>query len=427
MIYTKTFPSGLRLVAQEMPHLYTVSVGVYVNIGCEKETTDTNGYSHFIEHLMFKGTEKRSCTQISEDMENIGAQFNAFTSKDNTCYYTKSASKYIETCLDLLADMYFNSTFDSKELEKEKSVVIEEISMNDDHPDDICQDLISSAVYFEQPLGQTILGNTQNIKYCDRHSIIKFYNRHYIPQNTVISIAGKFDYSQLIELIEKYFETPYNSSKFIQTHKELTPVQAEIPTITTEFLHKIKDSEQSHICMAFEGSSMRNDLSTQYALMCSILGGGMSSRLFQTIREKHGLAYTTYAYSSTYLESGFVELYCATNPDNLNKLADLIKDVLIDFVQNGVTEQELSRAKALAENGIYMAIEDSLNVMMGNGRRMVKLNQPIEVESRIADIQNVTKEQIQQLASKVFCSPYAAAYVGKRSKGFDKFAKLKLN
>lgn len=420
MIFTKTYPSGLRLVAQRMEHLYTVSIGMYINVGSVRETEKENGYSHFIEHLMFKGTERRTCAQISETMENIGAQFNAFTSKDNTCYYTKSASDDITTCLDLLSDMYFNSTFDEKELEKEKSVVIEEIAMNDDHPDDVCQDLISTAAYRNQKIGQTILGKAENIRYSDRHSILEYRKKYYLPSNTVISVAGNFQFEQLDELIIKYFEN--NFADFDKSSVE----EEEQSVYSQDFLSRFKDTEQSHLSMAFCGCNMAQQDTSVYALMTSILGGGMSSRLFQSVREQHGLAYTVYAYSSSYRNSGYIEIYCGTGSDNVSKLCGLLEKVLKQFKHKGVTSEELQRAKAIAVNGIYMAVEDSLNVMMANGRRMLKLGAPLDIDQRVSAIQKVTAEQVTELARKVFVSPYASCYVGREISAYSDIAKLNL-
>ena len=421
MLYTKTYPSGLCLVAQRMEHLYTVSVGMYVNVGSVRETAKQNGYSHFIEHLMFKGTSNRTCAQISESMENIGAQFNAFTSKDNTCYYTKSAFGDLEKCLDLLSDMYFNSTFDEKELQKEKSVVIEEIAMNDDHPDDVCQDLISMAAYDGQKIGQTILGNIDNIKYCDRHSIVEYKQKYYVPTNTVISVAGKFDFDQLDKQIEQYFERNFSKDVFgVKVEEE------EQSQYSTKYLSRTKDSEQSHISLAFRGCSIDQSDAPVYALMTSILGGGMSSRLFQSVREQHGLAYTVYAYSSSSRNSGYVEIYCGTGTDNVAKLSKLLNNVIVDFKQNGITKEELNRAKAIAINGIYMAVEDSLNVMMANGRRMLKLGAPLDIDKRISAINKVSASDIVELARKVFVAPYASCYVGKQCDSAQDISTLSL-
>ena len=293
MDFYKQYPSGLRLVAKQMDNFYTVSFGVFVGVGCVNENEATNGYSHFIEHLLFKGTQKRTCLQISEEIDDIGANINAYTSKDSTCFYTKSSADDLEKCMDVLSDMYFNASIPEDELEREKGVVIEEIKMCEDTPDDVSQDLISHALFYEQSLGQTILGSIDNIKYSDRHSILNFKNKHYIPSSTVISVCGKVDLDQLDKLVEKYFEQCCDKS--VQLPEAEPQVQ-----YTSKFLHSFKKIEQSHLQLAWGGYSLKDGERCANNMLASILGGGLSSRLNQVIREQNGLAYSVYAYPSYY-------------------------------------------------------------------------------------------------------------------------------
>lgn len=420
MEFFKTYKSGLRVVAKQIPNSFTVSLGVYVNVGSVREEKQENGYSHFIEHLLFKGTERRNAQQISEEMDDIGANLNAFTSKDNTCFYTKSASGDLEKCIDLLSDMYFNAKFDADELNKEKNVVLEEIAMNDDRPEDVCQDLIAEAIYSGQKLGQTILGTAQNIEYSDRHSILDFKNKYYIAENTVVSVAGNFDETKLDKLIEKYFEPNFGGSAN-------TIEDEEKPEFSSKFLHQFKDVEQSHISLAFAGMPMGAKNSAPYFMMSGILGGGMSSRLFQSIREQHGLAYSVYSYPSAYKNSGFMEIYCGTNPENLNKVQKVLSETVQKFVDGGISETELKRAKAQSINGLYMSMEDSLNVMMAYGRRMLKLNQRLNLDERIANYQKVTVEDVNNAIRNTFSCDFASCYVGSENKYFDLISKLKFN
>lgn len=402
-----------------MPSMYTVSCGVYVDVGSVKESDKYNGYSHFIEHLMFKGTKNRNYFQISECMDDIGAQLNAFTAKDNTCYYTKSGSEYIEKCLDLLSDLYFNSLFDPSEIDKEKSVILEEISTNDDIAEDVCQDLIAKAIYFDSKLGQTILGKPDNIKYSDRHSILDFRSQHYTASNTVITIAGNFQPEVIEQLVEELFE-----SKFAGTS---TSVDIE-PTAqaTSKHLHCFKDVEQSHFALAYPIVSLSSDQLQQYNLMSNILGGGMSSRLFQTIREQHGLAYSVYSYPSLYKNNGFLEIYCASSPSNIKKVAGLYENILADFVKNGVTQKELDRAKAQSINGMYMSFENSLNVMIAYGRRMLKQNKLLDIEEGVAKVQKVTVDDVNNAIKQTFAQSHASCYVGKKIDNYDILQKISI-
>lgn len=420
MQYCKTYKSGLRLVARKMPSLFTVSFGVFVNVGSVRESSETNGYSHFIEHMQFKGTNRFNAVQISEAMDDIGAQMNAFTSKDMTCYYTKSASGDLEKCVDLLADMYFNSTFDETELEREKKVVIEEIDMGNDNPEDVCQDLLCEAAYKNQKMGQTIVGTAQNIEYSDRHSILNFKKKYYVASNTVISVAGNFDVDKLDNLIEKYFE-PYFDLSAQQVDEEEKSIHTDL------FLHKFKDTEQSHVALAFDGVAiLPEEDRILFSMMSNILGGGLSSRLFQTIREQNGLAYSVGSYPSTYQHSGFLTIYCGTNPKNLQKLHQLLEQELEKFVKEGITAKELERTKAQLVNGMYMSMENSMSVMTAFGRHFVKCNQILDVEARAKAFSQATVEEVNQMAKKVLLSSPASCYVGKQVDGFDLISKIKL-
>lgn len=402
----KTFASGLRLVATHMPTMYTVSCGIYIDVGSVREDACNNGYSHFLEHLMFKGTTNRSYTEISEHMDDIGAQINAFTSKDNTCYYTKSASRDIDTCLELLSDLYFNSTYDSGEIDKEKGVVLEEIAVNNDNPEDVAQDMIGDAIYNGQRLARTILGNPEVIKNSTRQSLLEYRDRFYTPANTVITIAGNFDTSNIIDLVERHFEANFGTNYPIVGCEETA-------TATSVHLNAFKDIEQAHVGMAFDGLPLSADNVHVLSLMTNILGGGMSSRLFQVIREQHGLAYSVYSYPSAYRNNGFVEIYCGSSPKNYTNLCQLLDNVLCDFVDKGVSEKELLRAKAQARNGLYMSMESTLSAMTAHGRRMLKLGKPLDVADRISAIDSVEVADVNNMIAQIFSKPHASIYVGK--------------
>lgn len=417
MEYTKKYPSGLTLVAKQIDHAYTVVFGVYVDIGSVREDKSTNGFSHFIEHLMFKGTNKRNALQISEELEDIGANINAFTSKENTCFYTKSAHTELEKCVDVLSDMYFNAQFPQEELDKERGVVLEEIKMCEDTPDDLVQDLISSALYFEQAMGQTILGLRDNIKYCDRHSILNFKKKHYIPSKTVISVAGKFDFDQLDKLVERYFE-----SNFEGAFEDILPV----PNVTycNKLMHAFKDIEQAHLQLSWGGVSVDSPKRYALSLLANILGGGMSSRLVQVIREQHGLAYSVYAYPSYYENCGNFEIYVGCSPENNQLVCQLLQKVLTDLVKNGVTEKELSRAKVQAVNALYMNAESNMTLMRLYGRCMLKSGKLFNVQEEIDGYTSLNVQDINDVARQIFTQKHASAYVGKQIDDYGAVAKI---
>lgn len=408
MDFYKQYPSGLRLVAKQLDHLYTVTVGVFVDVGSVKESVENNGYSHFIEHLLFKGTDKRTSLQISETIDDIGASINAYTSKDNTCFYTKSAADDMEMCIDVLSDMYFNATFPQEELDRERGVVLEEINMCDDTPDDVCSDLVAQALFYGQTLGQTILGNPDNIKYSDRHSIKKFKQKHYIPSATLVSVCGKFDFGVLDKLIEKYFESCCDQSKLMA---ETEPVV----TYTSKTLHAFKSINQSHVQLAWGGYPFNSPQSAANSMLASILGGGMTSRLYQSVREKNGLAYSVYAYPSSYLNAGTFEIYVGMSPENSVKTCKLIKLEIDKLLNEGITETELNRAKIQAVNSLYMAVENPMTLMRLYGRSLLKYGDKFSIEKDVDRYKSVTLDYINSVARDVLTKPYAASYVGPKT------------
>lgn len=419
MDFYKQYPSGLRLVAKQQDFFYTVSLGVFVDVGCVKEQKSYNGYSHLIEHLVFKGTAKRTCLQISEELDDIGANINAYTAKDTTCFYTKSASDDLEKCIDILSDMYFNASVPQDELEREKGVVTEEIKMCKDTPDDVCQDLISSALFADQSLGQTILGSVTNIKKASRERILSFKNKYYVPAATVIAVCGKFDFDELDALVQKYFES--NCDK----NAPLPDAERQF-VYRSEFRHVFKRIEQSHLQLAWGGYSLKAPERAANNMLASILGGGMSSRLNQSVRERHGLAYSVYAYPSYYKNCGTFEIYAGLSPENNIKVCRLIQEEIVRLLNDGITERELERARIQAINALYMNVESNMTLMRLYGRSMLKLDEMFDLDADAESYKNVTAEDINAVARSVFSQEHASAYVGPQIDGFDAVAQLKI-
>ncbi len=416
MDFYKQYKSGLKLVAAKLDNFYTVSFGVFVNVGSVMENERNNGYSHFIEHLLFKGTTHRNAMQISEEIDDIGANLNAFTSKDCTCFFTKSAATDLEKCVDVLSDMYFNATFPEDELQREKQVVLEEIKMCDDTPDDLSQDAISSALFFNQPLGQTILGNPQNIEYSDRHSIQNFKKRHYTAANTVISVAGNFDFEKLDKLVENYFESNFELSVEVNLEPSVQ--------YTSNFVHRFKDIEQVHLEMAVGGYAANSPKRYALSVLSSTLGGGLSSRLFQTIREKHGLVYAVYSYPSAYTNCGSLGIYAGLSPQNIEKVCNLIRDEVRLFIDKGITQKELDRAKIQATNSLYSTLESNMTLMRLYGRSMLKNNSLFNPQKEIDCYKAVDIASVNQAARELFSQEYASSYVGKECENFDYVSKI---
>ena len=320
--------------------------------------------------------------------------------------------------MDLLSDLYFFSEFAEEELKREKSVVIEEINMSEDTPDDVSQDAISAALFKNQPLGQTILGLPDNIKYCDRHSIKNYKEKHYIPSNTVISVAGNFDFEKLDKLVENYFETHFE--RMVAVLPETEPKV----TYTSEFVHRFKDIEQCHLEVAVGGCALNSSDRYALSILSGILGGATSSRLFQTIREKHGLVYSVYSYPSFYSNCGMLEIYAALSGSNIEKYCDLLKAELNEFLDKGVTQQELVRAQVQAVNGLYMSLENNMTLMRLFGRCLLKTGTVYNAENEVEKYRAVTVREVNDLARRLFSQSFASSYVGKQHKNFDKISQL---
>lgn len=386
MIIYKQFNNGLRLVVNRMEGLMSASIGVMVKTGSINETEKENGISHFIEHVMFKGTEKRSAFEISDYIDRIGAQINAFTSKELTCYYTKSTGEHVEDALEVLSDIFFNSKFDTNELEKEKGVVIEEINMSEDTPEDICLDLLAESFYGKEGLGRTILGPAKNIKRFTRKDVLDYMNRYYTADNVLISMAGDIDVKEAEQLVEKYFADKFTAFK---SDKQIT---TEIPKPTQ--LYRCKKIEQSHIGFAMEGYTADHRLADAFGIANTVLGGGMSSRLFQKIREELGLCYSVYSYASAYKDSGVLEIYAGVNTASRDLAVNAIAEEVQKFKKEGVTEQEFLRGKEQVKSAFIFGRESTASQMMLYGRYWLFLNKEYDYQQRMKEIETLSLKDV---------------------------------
>ena len=405
MIKYKQFDNGLRLVVNNMPGMLSVSIGILVKTGSMNENAVENGISHFIEHVMFKGTEKRTAFEISENIDSVGAQINAFTSKELTCYYTKSTTDHVQTTLDILSDIFFNSKFEKQELEKEKGVVLEEINMSEDTPEEVCLDLLAKGYYGDNGLGQTILGSAKNIKSFNRDDIIKYMDKYYTADNVVISVAGNVDIANIEGLVKEYFADKFTRLKSAK--------QVDTTPNTPEHLFKSKKIEQSHIAFAMKGLSINDEKADALAIANIVFGGGMSSRLFQKIREELGLAYSVYSYISSYKDSGVVEIYAGVNTN----LRDLAVNAILEQVdvlkKDGITEKEFLRAKAQVKSAFIMGQESTSSQMLLYARYLLLLEQEFDINERIKKLDNVSMQDVRDAIECSFdLSTLASATVG---------------
>lgn len=405
MKFSKTYPNGLKFIVNKIDGLLSVSCGILVKTGSCNETSKNNGISHFIEHNFFKGTKKRTAFNISDDIDGIGAQINAFTSKELTCYYTKSTSEHFEKTLEVLSDIFFNSIFDEREMDKERQVILEEINMTLDSPEDICSDLLAKAYYGNNGYGQTILGPSKNILRFNRDDVLDYISKYYSADNVCISIAGNVDIELAERLVDKYF-----AQNFI---KNKSSKQKNQKCYNFDKLYKYKKSEQTHIALSFPAFSIMEDKNIPTSILNVVLGGGMSSRLFQKIREEMGLAYSVYSYVSQYKNNGVLEVFAGVGNGNHEKAFTAIIDEIKLLNSKGISEKEFLRGREQVKSSFILGQENTTSQMLIHGKYLLFLNKEFDFEKRINDLNAVSLSNVNDVAGEIFnLDNFATAIVG---------------
>ena len=404
------FPSGLRLAYKYSSAVRSVGIAVMTAVGSGNETAQTNRSTHSIEHMYFKGTNDKSSFEIVEYVDGIGAQINAFTSKQTTCFYTLSIDTEAENCLKILSEILFESTFDKEEMEREKGVVLEEISMCEDDNSDVVLDMLAEGYFGNNPLGRTILGERENVKNFSRNDLIEYIGNNYCAESSVVSIVGHIEFDKAKELVEKYFEGKFSSNCKRSWHDIRHSTQRSV-------LHKYKDIEQSNIAIAFPAFEYDSKLTMAEALVNTIVGGGMSSRLFQEVREKRGLAYNVYTYNSSYVNNGVMSLYIGTNVESVKKAVDCTLELIEDLRKNGLTKKELERGIAQLK-GNYVLGQESNGVMMRvNAKNVLFTDRVFDIDEKLKEIDSITLEQTKEVIDYTYdLSKASLAYVGKKPK-----------
>jgi predicted Zn-dependent peptidase len=403
-------PNGLRVLGERMPHLRTVSIGAWMHVGSMMESETENGLSHFIEHMIFKGTEKRTTRQIAEEMDAVGGQLNAFTGKDCTCCYAKVIDEDIALAIDIIGDMVMNATIDDGELQKERGVVLEEISMDEDSPEDLVHDLLAKAQFGTQSLGRPILGTTALVSGYTRDDLVAYKKKHYCPKETVISLAGSYDPEQVHQLMLDTFGAWSNEGSALA----LPPQQV----LTGVTLAKEKDTEQMHLCLGYPGFAYGEKDIFAASVMNNVLGGAMSSRLFQRIREELGMAYTIYTFPNSYQGVGTYGIYAGISPKNGKRVLDEIDKEVKRFLKDGMTDKEFRDSKTQLRAGYLMGLESTGSRMQAMGRPTLIKGKPSDYERSLKEIEAVTPEMVMAIAQKVLTTPPCLAVVGKGAEQF---------
>ena len=403
-------PNGLRVVGERLPYLRSVSIGVWLRVGSMMETPTENGLSHFLEHMVFKGTLKRTTRLIAEEMDAVGGQLNAFTGKDCTCLYAKVIDEDLPLAVDILSDLALNATLDEKEFAKERGVILEEIAMDEDSPEDLAHELLSQAMFGDQALAMPILGTAELIENYTREDLFVFRQKHYRPADTVVALAGNYDPAQVKALIEEHFGAWENAGERIAV--------PAMHTLTGQTRVKEKDTEQLHLCLGYPGTAYGSEGIYPQAVLNNLLGGAMSSRLFQRIREELGMAYSIYTYPNSYLGCGAFAVYAGVSPRNGAQVLEEIRKEMRRLLEEGISEKEFREAKTQLRGGYLLGLESPGGRMQSMGRSLLLLDRTAMPENTIRQIESVTLDDVMNAARRILSAEPCLAAAGKGTAQF---------
>ena len=406
-------PNGLRVITEEMPSLRSVAVGCWVDTGTRDELPSEAGASHFLEHLLFKGSETMTARDIAETFDSIGAESNAFTSKDYTCFWARLLDQDLPTGLGVLAEMIQRPAFRQRDIDAERSVVIEEINMNEDDPSDVAFEQFTQAVFEGHPLERPVLGTRESIRAMSRDDIAGYWRRRYTPASTVVAMAGSLDHEEVVKLVDDILgewegETTDHDSAPVTPRPHVRLVQ--------------RDTEQAHIVIGGQGIDRADERRWAFQVLHHVLGGGMSSRLFDEIREQRGLAYAVYSFRMSHADAGAWGVYVGTTPAQAETALELILAEIDKVVKEGITADELDRAKGAMRGGLALSLEDANSRMVRLGRDELTGAPHYSVDERLALIDAVTLDDIQAVAAEVMTGPLVMGAVGPFAEGeLDRF------
>ena len=403
-------PSGLRIVTEEISSVRSAAVGIWVNVGSRDETPAVAGASHFLEHLLFKGTKTRTALEISSSIESVGGEMNAFTGKEYTCFYARVIDSDLPMAIDVIADLITSSLVTTADVNAERKVVLEEIAMRDDDPSDLVHDLFSDTYYGDTPLGRSILGSVASINEMSRASVFNYYKKKYLPQDLVVAVAGNIKHKTVVDMVTKALS--------LDGFLDITGA----PQVRPNRAIKVKEqrsvglisrkTEQAHMFYGLAGVSREDDRRFTMAILSAALGGGMSSRLFQEIREKRGLAYSVYAYAQQFAGSGLLGFYAGCHPTKAVEVVEIIREVLHDVAENGMTKEEIARAKGGVKCSLVLSQEDSGSRMSNIGKSEIVYGEVLSFDEILKKISDVTPVAVRQLAGEILLQRPTLALVG---------------
>jgi predicted Zn-dependent peptidase len=404
------FDSGLRVITERMPGVRSVALGFWVATGSRDETGPYEGSSHFLEHLLFKGTKKRTARDIAEAFDSVGGDLNAFTSKEATCFYARALDKHLPMVVEHMCDMLQHSLIDATDFESERKVVLEEINMRDDTPDDLIHDLFAETVWPEHPLGKPVLGTRESISSVSAAQVRRYWRKRYVPGNIVVVVAGNARHEDVIGLVRKGMETGRRLRPGAGGKAMRSPGRAPMSSGATRVTKR--KTEQAHICVGTDGLSRTDPDRFAFGIVSDALGGGMSSRLFQEIREKRGLAYSVYCYQQQFAETGLFSVYAGTTPQQARQVLDLARHELEDVAQNGLNEAEFERGKGHMKGSLVLSLEDTSGRMSRLGKSEMAHGEILSVDQVLKRVDSVTLDDARRVAARVLSQPMSLTVIG---------------
>ncbi len=401
-------PNGLRILTEAIPAMRSVSFGVWVGIGSRDETPALSGVSHFLEHLLFKGTKRRTALEISSQIEAVGGETNAFTAKEYTCYYARVLDADLPLAIDVVCDLVIDSVLTDADVETERGVILEEIAMHDDEPGDEVHDVFTEAIFGNHPLGRQISGSVASISALTRKQIDGFYRKRYLPSQMVIAAAGNLDHAKVVKAVRAAFDGLSVASEPAPRRSRTT----RVPARSGQVVVRNKDTEQAHLVLGCVGYPRQHDNRFALGALNNVLGGGMSSRLFQQIREQRGLAYSVYSFTSQYSDAGLFGVYAGCAPGKVEEVLAITRDELARVAAEGVTDAEVERGKGMLKGAVVLGLEDTGSRMSRLGKGELLYDELLSVDEVLRRVDLVTPEMVRQVAGELLSRPMSLAVIG---------------
>jgi predicted Zn-dependent peptidase len=401
-------PNGLRILTEAIPATRSVSFGVWVGIGSRDETPALSGVSHFLEHLLFKGTKRRPALEISSQIEAVGGETNAFTAKEYTCYYARVLDADLPLAIDVVCDLVIDSVLTDADVETERGVILEEIAMHDDEPGDEVHDVFTEAIFGNHPLGRQISGSVASISALTRRQIDGFYRKRYLPSQMVIAAAGNLDHAKVVKAVRAAFDGLTTEADPAARRSRTT----KVPARSGQIVVRNKDTEQAHLVLGCVGYPRQHDNRFALGALNNVLGGGMSSRLFQQIREQRGLAYSVYSFTSQYSDAGLFGVYAGCAPGKVEEVLSITRDELARVAAEGVTDAEVERGKGMLKGAVVLGLEDTGSRMSRLGKGELLYDELLSVDEVLRRVDLVTPEIVRQVAAELLSRPMSLAVIG---------------